>query len=236
MAKKYSKAELNQVAAGMAAARARSWAKAGVVASVSGGPTVPGVPASSVSCPACGCLIVTHTSAGMCKLCGAPWSIAKKAIKMKLKVKMVGNPKTGKPKKKLATAKKTVPSAPLAGDDYVDVHKIYNQEDLETQLYDEGLDHMVNDIENRMEDMDDFFAVDDRDPEQMLLRVLHYLAKDGNHDFFFLKNEDAREFYSLYEKAVEAINDARMECDRVKALRESALAKLTDEERKVLRI
>ena len=67
-------------------------------------------------------------------------------------------------------------------------------------------------------------------------KAMEELVKSGHADFLILKDDEVREWWEQHQEADRKAKEAELEKRRLAKVRREALAKLSDEERKILGI
>ena len=95
-----------------------------------------------------------------------------------------------------------------------------------------GIDNDLADIQQQFEEL--YETMEEYDLLEVLAKVMHDMVKQGNNDFILIKNDDARNLYERYIGIMDQIRNIRHKADTNKKKIESALDKLTAEEKKLL--
>ena len=97
-----------------------------------------------------------------------------------------------------------------------------------------GIDNDLADTQQQLEEL--YETMEEYDLLEVLAKVMHDMVKQGNNDFILIKNDDARNLYERYIGIMDQIRNIRHKADTNKKKIESALDKLTAEEKKLLRL
>ena len=95
-----------------------------------------------------------------------------------------------------------------------------------------GIDNDLADTLQQLEEL--YETMEEYDLLEVLAKVMHDMVKQGNNDFILIKNDDARNLYERYIGIMDQIRNIRHKADTNKKKIESALDKLTAEEKKLL--
>jgi hypothetical protein len=119
-------------------------------------------------------------------------------------------------------------------DNQFDLDELWNN--LYDRLCDEGIDPDSTEPYSTIQDeiYNYYENIGDTKVLGALLRVINDLVKEGSADLVLLRNDSAREYWNTYTDLYSRLKHEESEHIRRQSVRKKALAKLSDEEKRLL--